>query len=57
MPVQDPFKVMSDVSLAEIVGEVQTIKTALMRQLLVNTVNMNNQRWFINATGVDVKDI
>ena len=57
MPVQDPFKVMSDVSLAEIVGEVQTIKTALMRQLLVNTVNMNNQRWFINATGVNVKDI
>ena len=28
-----------------------------MRQLLVNTVNTNNQRWFINATGVDVKDI
>ena len=56
-PVRDPFKVMADVSLAEIVGEVQTIKTALMRQLLVNTVNMNNQRWFINATGVNVKDI
>lgn len=56
-PVRDPFKVMADVSLAEIVGEVQTIKTALMRQLLVNTVNTNNQRWFINAAGVDVKDI
>lgn len=56
-PVRDPFKVLADLSLAEIVGEVQTIKTALMRQLLVNTVNMNNIRWFINATGVDVKDI
>ena len=56
-PVRDPFKVLADVSLSEIVGEVQTIKTALMRQLLVNTVNTNNQRWFINATGVDVKDI
>lgn len=56
-PVRDPFKVLADVSLAEIVGEVQTIKTALMRQLLVNTVNTNNQRWFINAAGVNVKDI
>ena len=56
-PVRDPFKVLADISLAEIVGEVQTIKTALMRQLLANTVNTNNQRWFINATGVDVKDI
>ena len=56
-PVRDPFKVLADVSLSEIVGEVQTIKTALMRQLLMNTVNTNNQRWFINAAGVDVKDI
>ena len=56
-PVRDPFKVLAEMSLAEIVGEVQTIKTALMRQLLVNTVNMNNQRWFIDATGVDVKDL
>ena len=56
-PVRDPFKVLADISLAEIVGEVQTIKTALMRQLLANTVNTNNQRWFINAAGVDVKDI
>ena len=56
-PVRDPFKVLADVSLSEIVGEVQTIKTALMRQLLMNTVNTNNQRCFINAAGVDVKDI
>ena len=56
-PVRDPFKVLADVSLSEIVGEVQTIKTALMRQLLVNTVNTNNQRWFINGTGVNIKDI
>ena len=56
-PVRDPFKVMADVSLSEIVGEVQTIKTALMRQLLINTVNLNNARWFINPDGVDLKDI
>ena len=56
-PVRDPFKVMADVSLNEIVGEVQTIKTALMRQLLINTVNVNNLRWFINPNGIDIKDL
>ena len=56
-PVRDPFKVLADVSLSEIVGEVQTIKTALMRQLLMNTVNTNNIRWFINPNGVDLKDL
>lgn len=56
-PVRDPFKVMADVSLNEIVGEVQTIKTALMRQLLINTVNTNNIRWFINPNYIDLKDL
>ncbi len=56
-PVRDPFKVLAETSLSEIVGEVQTIKTALMRQLLVNTVNTNNIRWFIDEHGVNVKDI
>ena len=56
-PIRDPFKVLSSLSLSEIVGEVQSIKTALMRQFLINTVNMNNMRFFINAEGVDLKDI
>ena len=33
-PVRDPFKVIASLSLAEIVGEIQSIKTALMRQML-----------------------
>ena len=56
-PVRDPFKVMADVSLNEIVGEVQTIKTALMRQLLINTANTNNIRWFINPNGIELTDL
>lgn len=56
-PIRDPFKVLANLSFAEIVGEIQTIKTALMRQLLINTVNTNYQRWFIDDTGVDLKDI
>ena len=56
-PIRDPFKVMGSLSLAEIVGEIQTIKTALMRQMLINTVITNNFRWFIDGSGVDLKDI
>ncbi|MBR1437915.1 MAG: hypothetical protein IJ587_05195 [Synergistaceae bacterium] len=56
-PIRDPFKVLANLSLAEIVGEIQTIKTALMRQMLINTVNTNNQRWFIDGQGIDLKDI
>ena len=56
-PVRDPFRVLAPLSLSEIVGEVQTIKTALMRQLLVNIVNQNNVRWFIDESKFDIKDI
>ena len=56
-PIRDPFKVLANLSFAEIVGEIQTIKTALMRQMLINTVNTNNLRWFIDENGVDLKDI
>ena len=56
-PIRDPFKVLANLSLSEIVGEIQSIKTALMRQFLINTVNLNNARWFINPNGIDLKDI
>ena len=56
-PIRDPFKVLANLSFSEIVGEVQSIKTALMRQFLINTVNLNNLRWFINPDGIDLKDI
>ena len=56
-PIRDPFKVLANLSLSEIVGEIQTIKTALMRQFLINVVNLNNIRWFINPNGVNLKDI
>ena len=56
-PIRDAFKVLGELSLSEVVGEVQSIKTALMRQLLINTVNMNNVRWFIDPNGINLKDI
>lgn len=56
-PIRDSFKVLANLSFSEIVGEIQSIKTALMRQLLLNTVNVNNLRWFINPSGIDLKDL
>ncbi len=56
-PIRDAFKVLANLSFSEIVGEVQSSKTALMRQLILNTVNTNNLRWFVNPTGIDLKDL
>ncbi len=56
-PVRDPFKVLSSLSLSEVVGEIQTIKTGLIRQMLINTVNTNYQRWFVDCEGVDLRDL
>ena len=56
-PVRDPFKVIASLSLAEIVGEIQSIKTAIMRQMLINTVNTNYPRWFVDEDGVNTDDI
>ena len=56
-PVRDPFRVLAPLSLSEIVGEIQSLKTALMRQFLINTVNLNNARWFVDQSKIDVKDL
>lgn len=56
-PVRDAFKVLSDVSYSEIVGEIQSLKTALIRQFIVNTANVNNIRHFVNQTMINVTDL
>ncbi|MBR1603845.1 MAG: hypothetical protein IJ667_10450 [Synergistaceae bacterium] len=56
-PVRDPFKVLSAISFAEIVGEIQDLKTALIRQFIINTVKTNNLQWFINDTQVNIADL
>jgi hypothetical protein len=56
-PVRDPFKVLSNLSFAEIIGEVQTLKIALIRQVLVNTVNVNNARMLLDETAVNHDDL
>ena len=56
-PIRDPFRVMAAQSFAEIVGEVQSLKVALMRQMIVNTVNVNNLRHFVDQHAVNVTDL
>lgn len=56
-PVRDPFRVMAPLSFGEIVGEVQSLKVALMRQMIINTANVNNLRHFVDQTQVNVSDL
>ena len=56
-PVRDPFRVMADLSFGEIVGEIQSLKVALMRQMIINTANVNNLRHFVDQTQVNVSDL
>lgn len=56
-PVRDPFRVMAAKSFAEIVGEIQSLKVALMRQFIINTANTNNLRHFVDQTQVNITDL
>ena len=56
-PVRDPFRVMAAQSFAEIVGEIQSLKVALMRQLIINTAQINNIRYFVDQAQVNITDL
>lgn len=56
-PIRDPFRVMANQSFAEIVGEIQSLKVALIRQFIINTANVNNLRHFVDQTQVNVTDL
>jgi len=57
MPVSDPHKLWPDRGLAEVVGEIQHMNTALYRQLLINIALNNDPRTFIDDTKVNVADV
>lgn len=55
---RDSAKVFpTDISTADISGELQHLVTAMMRQILINTSISNNPRKFINAHKVDMEDV
>lgn len=56
-PIRDPFRVLAPLSFSEIIGEVQSLKVALMRQLIVNTANTNNLKHFVDHTKINLEDL
>ena len=55
---KDPAKVFSsDISMADISGELQHYVTAMVRQILVNTSISNKPRKFVNVRKVNMEDI
>ena len=56
-PHRDPDKVFCDISLSEILGELQDLHTAITRQLLVNISLNNTPREFVNEDIVDLTDL
>lgn len=55
---KDPMKVFStDISMADISGELQHYVTAMVRQILVNTSISNKPRKFVNVRKVNMEDM
>jgi hypothetical protein len=56
-PIRDPYKVVANMSFSEIVGELQDLKTALLRQIFINTANTNDQRFFVDESRIRISDL
>lgn len=54
---RDPRKVMAELSMADVEGELQHLRTAIIRQLLVNLSLSNKARKFINEDEVNLDDL
>jgi len=55
---RDPAKVFpTDISMADISGELQHLVTAMVRQVLINTSISNKPRKFINTQKVNLEDM
>lgn len=56
-PFSDPEKLYASISLADIAGEIQAMKIALLRQTLYNISLLNDPRSFIDQTKVNMRDL
>ena len=56
-PIRDPNSIYSSKGFAELVGEIQDLKTALLRQVIYNIAVNNDKQAFVNVDAVvDVKE-
>ena len=53
----DSSRVLSEASMADIEGELQGIRTAMIRQVLLNISTNNKPRTFINSATVNLDDV
>lgn len=56
-PSKDPTKVLSDTSMCDIEGELQHLRVAIVRQILLNVSNSNKPRTFFDMGKVNVEDL
>lgn len=54
---RDSRKVMPELSMADVEGELQHLRTAIIRQMLVNLSLSNKARKFVDETKVNVQDL
>lgn len=54
---RDPRKIMPELSMADVEGELQHLRTAIIRQMLINLSLSNKARKFVDETKVNVQDL
>lgn len=54
---RDPRKVLPELSMADVEGELQHLRTAIIRQLLVNLSLSNKARKFVDESKVNMDDL
>lgn len=54
---RDSRKVMPELSMADVEGELQHLRTAIIRQMLINLSLSNKARKFVDETKVNVQDL
>ena len=56
-PSKDPSRVLSETSMCDIEGELQHIRVAIIRQILLNVSSSNKPRTFVDQSKVNLEDL
>ena len=56
-PNKDPYKVVPDLGFPEVIGELQHLKTAMLRQVVVNLALNNQPRNYVDDVKVNMDDL
>ena len=56
-PNKDPYKVLPDLGFSEVIGELQHLKTAMIRQVVVNLALNNEPKSFVDDVKVNMDDL